>query len=113
MIGHYHDAIDDDDDDDDDDEEGGIKNIYHDNARGGRGSDWRASSGHHRPNVFLGKGVEFITGDDHVDGGLLHHSIIINYSVDALSVEAAKTAQSTINITEASTTLSRIDDSWS
>ena len=79
----------------------------------GVGSDWRASSGHHRPNVFLGKGVEFITGDDHVDGGLLHHSIIINYSVDALSVEAAKTAQSTINITEASTTLSRIDDSWS
>jgi hypothetical protein len=36
MIGHYHDAIDD-DDDDDDDEEGGIKNIYHDNARGGSG----------------------------------------------------------------------------
>jgi hypothetical protein len=35
MIGHYHDAID--DDDDDDDEEGGIKNIYHDNARGGSG----------------------------------------------------------------------------
>jgi len=34
-LSRYHDAID--DDDDDDDEEGGIKNIYHDNARGGSG----------------------------------------------------------------------------
>lgn len=45
--GHYHDAI----DDDDDDEEGGIENPYYDNARGG--SDWRASSGHHRRNVVI------------------------------------------------------------
>ena len=43
------------------------------------------------------------------DGGLLHHSIFI---INALSVEAAKTAQSTINNTEAST-FSRIDDGWS
>ena len=34
-LSRYHDAID--DDDDDDDEEGGIKNMYHDNARGGSG----------------------------------------------------------------------------